>query len=70
MSRSPAQGGVETEVELDTALGLYRRMRLIRRFEDTVQSLFQQGEVHGTTHLYSGVRSVAERLGAEVRTTA
>ena len=34
-------------------------MRLIRRFEDTVQSLFQQGEVHGTTHLYSGQEAVA-----------
>jgi TPP-dependent pyruvate/acetoin dehydrogenase alpha subunit len=59
VSRSPAHNGVETVVELDTALGLYRRMRLIRRFEDTVQSLFQQGEVHGTTHLYSGQEAVA-----------
>jgi acetoin:2,6-dichlorophenolindophenol oxidoreductase subunit alpha len=33
---------------------LYRRMRLIRRFEETVQSLFLKGEVHGTTHLYIG----------------
>jgi TPP-dependent pyruvate/acetoin dehydrogenase alpha subunit len=33
---------------------LYRRMRLIRTFEETVQSLFQKGEVHGTTHLYNG----------------
>ena len=37
-----------------TSLDLYRRMVLIRRFEDNVQRLFQQGEVHGTTHLYSG----------------
>ena len=37
-----------------TSLDLYRRMVLIRRFEDSVQRLFQQGEVHGTTHLYSG----------------
>ncbi len=40
-------------------LTLYRRMRLIRRFEETVQSLFQRGEVHGTTHLYSGQEAVA-----------
>jgi acetoin:2,6-dichlorophenolindophenol oxidoreductase subunit alpha len=33
---------------------LYRRMLLIRNFEDSVQRLFQRGEVHGTTHLYSG----------------
>src|SRR5690242_958122 len=33
---------------------LYRRMLLIRRFEEAVQRLFQRGEVHGTTHLYIG----------------
>ena len=33
---------------------LYRRMVLIRRFEDTVNALFLQGLVHGTTHLCSG----------------
>jgi len=40
-------------------LGLYRRMLLIRGFEDLVQSLFLQGEVYGTTHLYSGQEAVA-----------
>jgi TPP-dependent pyruvate/acetoin dehydrogenase alpha subunit len=35
-------------------LGLYRRMLLIRGFEDVVQSLFLKGLVHGTTHLCSG----------------
>jgi TPP-dependent pyruvate/acetoin dehydrogenase alpha subunit len=50
--------------EQDTAsrnegLELYRRMLLIRRFEDTIQSLFQRGEIHGTTHLYSGEEAVA-----------
>jgi acetoin:2,6-dichlorophenolindophenol oxidoreductase subunit alpha len=37
-----------------TGLALYERMVLIRQFEEAVQSLFQKGEVHGTTHLYSG----------------
>ena len=40
--------------DAETLLDLYGRMRLIRRFEDAVQSLFTKGEVHGTTHLYSG----------------
>ena len=35
-------------------IALLERMLLIRRFEDAVQRLFQRGEVHGTTHLYSG----------------
>jgi len=47
------------ELDRDEALALYRRMLLIRRFEDTVQSLFLRGEIHGTTHLYSGQEAVA-----------
>src|ERR1700742_2990938 len=42
------------EIDAEGARELYRRMRLIRTFEDTVQSQFQKGNVHGTTHLYSG----------------
>ncbi len=41
------------------SLDLYRRMLLIRGFEDRVQSLFLRGEVYGTTHLYSGQEAVA-----------
>lgn len=55
-------------------LELYRRMRLIRRFEDEVQSLFQRGLVHGTTHLYSGQEAgavgVCSVLGDEDRVAA
>jgi len=43
----------------DDSLALFRRLLLIRRFEDTVQDLFLKGEVHGTTHLYSGQEAVA-----------
>jgi TPP-dependent pyruvate/acetoin dehydrogenase alpha subunit len=59
VSQAPADQAAGQAVDRETALGLYRRMRLIRRFEDTVQSLFQRGEVHGTTHLYSGQEAVA-----------
>jgi acetoin:2,6-dichlorophenolindophenol oxidoreductase subunit alpha len=55
MSSTQAATGLERQ----QAVALYRRMLLIRRFEDTVQSLFQQGHVHGTTHLYSGQEAVA-----------
>jgi TPP-dependent pyruvate/acetoin dehydrogenase alpha subunit len=37
-----------------TLTALYRRMALIRGFEDRVQSLFLKGHIHGTTHLCSG----------------
>jgi TPP-dependent pyruvate/acetoin dehydrogenase alpha subunit len=57
----PAQHGLE----------LYRRMLVVRRFEEAVQSLFQRGEVHGTTHLYvgeeAGAVGVADALGEEDR---
>jgi TPP-dependent pyruvate/acetoin dehydrogenase alpha subunit len=46
-------------VDADLATGLYRRMLLVRGFEDRVQSLFLRGEVYGTTHLYSGQEAVA-----------
>ncbi len=38
---------------------LYRRMALIRLFEDAVQRLFMQGEIQGTTHLYQGQEAVS-----------
>src|SRR5262245_18110098 len=46
-------------VDAGLASDLYRRMLLIRGFEDRVQSLFLRGEVYGTTHLYSGQEAVA-----------
>ena len=50
-----------SHVRLDPAayLPLFRRMRLIRGFEDLIQSLFLRGEIYGTTHLYSGQEAVA-----------
>ena len=59
MSRAQAPKASEPAPDRDEALALYRRMLLIRRFEDTVQELFLKGEVHGTTHLYSGQEAVA-----------
>jgi acetoin:2,6-dichlorophenolindophenol oxidoreductase subunit alpha len=50
-------------------LALYRRMRLIREFEDSVQTLFQKGEVHGTTHLYSGQEASAVGVCSHLRHT-
>ena len=57
MSQVAATPGVLDDVELYT--GIYRRMVLIRGFEDLVHSLFLKGEVYGTTHLYSGQEAVA-----------
>src|SRR6201982_3502605 len=51
-------------VDAARALALYRTMRLIRCFEETVQALFLKGEVHGTTHLYIGQEAVATGVGS------
>ncbi len=51
----------------DTSVALYRRMRLIRGFEELIQQLFMKGDVPGTTHLYigeeAGAVGVADVLG-------
>jgi acetoin:2,6-dichlorophenolindophenol oxidoreductase subunit alpha len=49
----------DSTLDVELYLDLYRRMRLIRGFEDLVQALFLRGEVYGTTHLYSGQEAVA-----------
>jgi acetoin:2,6-dichlorophenolindophenol oxidoreductase subunit alpha len=68
-SGSPPSGGKAAHF-----VGLYRRMRLIRRFEDEVRSLSARGLVHGTTHLCSGQEAgavgVCDVLGPEDRVAA
>ena len=51
VSDKPVAGVLD---DLDLYTSIYRRMLLIRGFEELVQSLFLKGLVHGTTHLYSG----------------
>ena len=55
---------IPTPEEPALYLELYRRMRLIRGFEELVQSLFMKGEVHGTTHLYIGEEANATGVGS------
>ncbi|SFR00348.1 pyruvate dehydrogenase (acetyl-transferring) E1 component subunit alpha [Desulfoscipio geothermicus] len=40
-------------------LGMYRKMLLIREFEETVANLFSQGQIPGFVHLYVGEEAVA-----------
>ena len=59
----PVTGAVDARLAID----LYRRMFLIRGFEERVQSLFLRGEVYGTTHLYSGQEAVAVGFASMLR---
>ena len=45
--------------EPSASLELYRRMLLIRRFEERVYYLFLEGEIPGTLHQYQGQEAVA-----------
>ena len=47
---------------------LYRRMLLIRHFEDKIYYLFLQGIMPGTIHLYQGQEAVAVGVCANLRT--
>ena len=60
---------VETRGESRAAseADLYRRMLLIRGFEELVQTLFLRGEVYGTTHLYSGQEANAVGFASTLR---
>jgi TPP-dependent pyruvate/acetoin dehydrogenase alpha subunit len=48
-----------TSLTQETSREMYRRMVLIRRFEDHLYSLFLQGVVPGTLHQYQGQEAVA-----------
>lgn len=47
------------KIPADLLLSMFRRMSLIRRFEDTLYQLFLQGLVPGTLHQYQGQEAVA-----------
>jgi acetoin:2,6-dichlorophenolindophenol oxidoreductase subunit alpha len=46
------------ELTRDQLLGMYRRMRLIREFENTAQRHFEAGEIAGFLHLSQGQEAV------------
>jgi acetoin:2,6-dichlorophenolindophenol oxidoreductase subunit alpha len=48
-----------SNLPLETVREMYRRMVLIRRFEDQLYALFLQGVVPGTLHQYQGQEAVA-----------
>jgi TPP-dependent pyruvate/acetoin dehydrogenase alpha subunit len=55
------------EADQATLVALYRRMTLIRGFEDRVQSLFLKGHIHGTTHLCSGQEATEVGVASMLR---
>jgi pyruvate dehydrogenase E1 component alpha subunit len=50
--------GPPEDLTKEQLLAMYRRMRLIRRFEDTAQKIFEAGEITGFLHLSQGQEAV------------
>jgi len=55
----PGSAEITTEVDAPDQLDLYRRMQIIRRFEERVYLLYLQGEIPGTLHQSQGQEAVA-----------
>jgi TPP-dependent pyruvate/acetoin dehydrogenase alpha subunit len=62
----PTDGAQQPEDPL-LLLDLYRRMLLIRRFEERCNALFMQGKIPSTLHLYIGQEAVAVGVCAALR---
>ena len=60
-------GRVEEPYDRDFVLSLYRRMLLIRQFEDRVKSLFLEGIMPGTIHQCQGQEATAVGVCAALR---
>ena len=54
-----------TNLDAQSLVALYRRMRLIRRFEERTEELLDAGEIRAHAHLYIGEEAVA--VGAAVQ---
>ena len=57
------------EADLATTAGRYRLMRLSRRFEETMEAQFDEGQVPGPLHLSIGQEAVAVGGCCHLRTT-
>jgi TPP-dependent pyruvate/acetoin dehydrogenase alpha subunit len=55
----PGSAEIAAEGDAPDELDLYRRMQLIRRFEERVYLLYLQGEIPGTLHQSQGQEAVA-----------
>jgi len=68
-STTPGPAPVTGDVDGAREPELYRRMRLIRRFEERVYLLYLQGEIPGTLQQYQGQEAVAVGVCDVLRAT-
>lgn len=58
---------VQVEISRELAMEMFRRMVLIRQFEDRLYQLFLQGLVPGTLHQYQGQEAIAAGVCCTLR---
>ncbi len=68
-SIEPGSGQLTADVDATHGLDLYRRMQLIRRFEERVYLHYLQGELPGTLHQSQGQEAVAVGICDALRPT-
>jgi len=57
----------DADIDVDTRLGMYRKLHELRQFGKRAHDLFLQNLVKGTTHLSLGMEAVATGFGAAMR---
>jgi len=57
----------EADIDLDTRIGMYRKLQELRQFEKRAYDLFMQNLVKGTSHLSLGMEAVATGVAAAMR---
>ncbi len=57
----------EADIDMETRLGMYRKLQELRQFEKRAHDLFLQNLVKGTSHLSLGMEAVATGFGAAMR---
>jgi acetoin:2,6-dichlorophenolindophenol oxidoreductase subunit alpha len=63
MSATASRAGIDAEL----ALGMYRRMTLIRLFEEQANELYRSAKMPGLTHLYIGEEAIAVGVCSALR---
>jgi pyruvate dehydrogenase E1 component alpha subunit len=58
-ANAPLDDAAETDVSRERAVEWFRRMSLIRRFEERAEEAYGQGKIGGFLHLYIGEEAVA-----------
>jgi acetoin:2,6-dichlorophenolindophenol oxidoreductase subunit alpha len=56
-----------TKIDAELALGMYRRMSLIRLFEEQANELYRSAKMPGLTHLYIGEEAIAVGVCSALR---